>query len=273
MAKDPAFLFYSNDFLTGVADLTFEERGQYITLLALQHQKGHLTPKAIKISVPSVSNDVLSKFSIDEDGNYFNERLELEANKRAEHSRKQKERALKGWEKRKRQSGGEATADATALPLEDENVNEDTDVIIIDNSVPFSEFWNLYDKKEGRAVVERKWKQIKPDEQQRIIDHVPKYIGATPDKKFRKLPITYLNQKTWLDEDLPTQSVNGVVIKPETKEDREAREFMENLKKESINQILYPDVQSNFNDNQPTDVSRVQRISDRPAGDGVDKVD
>lgn len=125
MSKDPAFLFYSGDFLTGVADLTFEERGQYITLLALQHQKGHLTEKAIKITIPNVSEDVLAKFKIDKDGNYYNERLELEAWKRSEHSRKQKERAEKGWEKRKRQSYGKATANATALPLEDEDGNED----------------------------------------------------------------------------------------------------------------------------------------------------
>ena len=125
MAKDPAFLFYSGDFLTGVADLTFEERGQYITLLALQHQKGHLTEKAIRITIPNVSEDVLAKFKIDKDGNYYNERLELEALKRSEHSRKQKERAEKGWEKRKRQSYGNATANATALPLENEDENED----------------------------------------------------------------------------------------------------------------------------------------------------
>jgi hypothetical protein len=63
MAKDPAFLFYSSDFLNGVADLTMEERGQFITLLCLQHQKGTLTDKTIRLSLGSVSVDVLSKFS------------------------------------------------------------------------------------------------------------------------------------------------------------------------------------------------------------------
>ena len=118
MAKDPAFLFYSSDFLTGISDLTMEERGQYITLLCIQHQKGKLSEKIIKISIGSVSEDVMNKFKKDEDGLYFNERLDLEAKKRAEHGEKQRQRALDGWKKRK------ATADATALPLEDENVNE-----------------------------------------------------------------------------------------------------------------------------------------------------
>ena len=121
MAKDPAFLFYSSDFLTGISDLTMEERGQYITLLCIQHQKGKLCEKIIKISIGSVSEDVMKKFKKDEDGLYFNERLDLEAKKRAEHGEKQRQRALDGWKKRK------ATANATALPLEDENRNENED--------------------------------------------------------------------------------------------------------------------------------------------------
>lgn len=126
MAKDPAFLFYSSDFLTGVSDLTMEERGQYITLLCLQHQKGRLTRKSIGIAVPNATADVLAKFRQDEQGNYYNPRLEIEADKRALHAEKQRQRALDGWEKRrgKNKSGGKATANATALPLEDINENE-----------------------------------------------------------------------------------------------------------------------------------------------------
>lgn len=119
MAKDPAFLFYSQDFLTGVSDLTMEERGQYITLLCLQHQKGHLSKKIIDISVPGVSPDVLSKFIVDNSGLFFNKRLDEEKEKRRKHSEKQRDRAKKGWKTRN------ATAYATALPLEDENENED----------------------------------------------------------------------------------------------------------------------------------------------------
>ena len=36
VSKAPAFQFYAQDFLTGVMDLTMEERGLYITLLARQ---------------------------------------------------------------------------------------------------------------------------------------------------------------------------------------------------------------------------------------------
>lgn len=119
MSKDPAFLFYSSDFLSGISDLTMEERGQYITLLCLQHQKGHLSKKIIDLCVGNATADVLHKFSIDSDGNYFSERLDIEIEKRRQHSEKQRQRAIDGWKKRN------ATADATALPLENENENKD----------------------------------------------------------------------------------------------------------------------------------------------------
>jgi hypothetical protein len=59
-----------------------EERGQYITVLCLQHQLGHLSEKTIRLSLGSVSVDVLNKLSKDADGNYFNERMEEEIKKR-----------------------------------------------------------------------------------------------------------------------------------------------------------------------------------------------
>jgi len=36
MAKDPAFLFYPNDYIGGTMGMTFEEKGAYIELLMLQ---------------------------------------------------------------------------------------------------------------------------------------------------------------------------------------------------------------------------------------------
>lgn len=96
MAKDPAFLFYSSDFLNGVADLTMEERGQYITLLCLQHQKGAISDKTIRLSVGSVSVDVLAKFKKDEAGNFFNERLVLEMEKRSNFTESRRNNGVKG---------------------------------------------------------------------------------------------------------------------------------------------------------------------------------
>ena len=46
--KDPAVLLYTQDFLVGTISMNFEERGKYITLLCMQHQKGKLTLKDLK---------------------------------------------------------------------------------------------------------------------------------------------------------------------------------------------------------------------------------
>jgi len=90
MAKDPAVLFYTSDFLSGVADLTMEERGQYITLLCLQHQKGRLPEKSVKLAVNTISEDVLKKFKKDEDGNIYNLRMEEETARRIAYSESRK---------------------------------------------------------------------------------------------------------------------------------------------------------------------------------------
>lgn len=84
--KDPAFLFYSNDFLSGTMLMTDEEVGQYIKLLCLQHQKGHLKEKDMLNICKSYNEDIFSKFEKDKDGNYYNERLEYESNKRKAYS-------------------------------------------------------------------------------------------------------------------------------------------------------------------------------------------
>ncbi len=87
MSKDPAFLFYSQDFFTGVATLTNEQVGKYIRLLCLQHQKGLLTEKDMLFICGSYDEDIFCKFKQDSDGKYFNVRLRKEVDKRFEYSK------------------------------------------------------------------------------------------------------------------------------------------------------------------------------------------
>ena len=42
--------------------------------------------------------------------------------------------------------------------------------------------------------------RLKPIEIEKIFETLPNYIKSTPDPKFRKNPLTYLNNKTWEDE-------------------------------------------------------------------------
>ena len=84
MAKDPAVLFYTSDFISGTITMTDEERGKYILLLCLQHQKGKLTERELA-SVKDM-DEVAAKFEKLEDGFYYNVRMKEEAEKRKNYS-------------------------------------------------------------------------------------------------------------------------------------------------------------------------------------------
>ena len=130
MAKYPAFLFYSSDFLSGVSDLTMEERGQYITLLCLQHQKGALSEKTIRLSVGSVSVDVIAKFQKNEQGNYFNKRLVEEIEKRVAFTESRRKNGnLGGRPSKNKKPIGKPTDNLQGNHMENEDENEIEDVI------------------------------------------------------------------------------------------------------------------------------------------------
>lgn len=94
--NDPAVLFYTSDFLTGVIDMTMEERGQYITLLCYQHQKGHIKEETIRLLVGYTSVNVMKHFKQDKDGLYFNERMEIETEKRHNFTESRRNNGKKG---------------------------------------------------------------------------------------------------------------------------------------------------------------------------------
>ena len=83
MAKDPAVLFYTSDFLSGTSFFNHEQRGQYILLLCQQHQLGCI-PENHMISIcGSLDSPVVRKFARDDNGNFYNERMRLEGERRA----------------------------------------------------------------------------------------------------------------------------------------------------------------------------------------------
>lgn len=98
--KDPAFLFYPESFLVGTMDMTDEEVGQYIRLLCRQHQKGHLPASKIE----TLSDELQSKFIKDDDGKYYNRRLDDEIQKRKKFVDSKKVNGAKGGRPKKTDS-------------------------------------------------------------------------------------------------------------------------------------------------------------------------
>ena len=90
----------------------------------------------------------------------------------------------------------------------DTDTDTDTDTDINKKSIintpksvfGFDEFWDAYDKKNGKKNCEKLYAKISEQERAKIKTHVPKYVAATPEKKYRKDPQTYLHGECWNDE-------------------------------------------------------------------------
>ena len=120
MAKDPAFLFYSDKFLSGTYTMTDAQVGKYIRLLCLQHQQGHMTEEDILSVCKKPDDKIQSKFVQDENGLYYNQKLEEVISERNAFCQSQKEKIEKRWNKNGTQSGN-----TVVLPYNTLNVNKD----------------------------------------------------------------------------------------------------------------------------------------------------
>lgn len=80
--KDPAVLLYTQDFIVGTISMTHEERGKYILLLCMQHQKGKLTDKDLKSVLTEEDIEVAERFPLHDDGFYYNTRMQMEIQNR-----------------------------------------------------------------------------------------------------------------------------------------------------------------------------------------------
>ena len=82
MAKDPAVLFYTSDFLSGTLTMNYEQKGKYITLLCYQHQQGFLLEDDFKAILDGTDIKVFNKFQKLSDGKYYNLKLKVESERR-----------------------------------------------------------------------------------------------------------------------------------------------------------------------------------------------
>jgi uncharacterized protein YdaU (DUF1376 family) len=189
MSKDPAFLFYPNDYLGGTMGMTFEEKGAYIDLLMLQFNRGHMTEHMIGHTVGQLWKNIKDKFIQDSTGLWYNVRLDEEKSKRMAFTQSRRNN-IKGV--------NQHTLGHMTSHMENVNVNVNKDKNI---NIDFDFFWNDYDKKVGdKSRLKSKWNKLSDNDRNQIMNYLPLYIEAVPDKQFRKNPETFLNNKSWLDE-------------------------------------------------------------------------
>jgi hypothetical protein len=85
----------------------------------------------------------------------------------------------------------------------EDNIKKESDFIILEtieelNVWPtFEDFWDEYDKKVDKKASVKLWEKLQQIEKEKIMIHVPDYVNATPDVKFRKDPKTYLHNRSW----------------------------------------------------------------------------
>lgn len=121
MAKDPAFLFYPNDWLGGTIGMTFEEKGAYMELLMMQFNRGHMTTHMIGQVVGQIWDNIQHKFAQDEKGLWYNERLDIEKDRRKAftESRRNNIKGTNQYTKKEDKNNGHMTSH-----MENENRNE-----------------------------------------------------------------------------------------------------------------------------------------------------
>jgi uncharacterized protein YdaU (DUF1376 family) len=136
MAKDPAFLFYPNDYIGGTMGMTFEEKGAYIELLMLQFNRGHMTSHMVAQSVGQIWDKIKDKFIKDEKGLYYNARLdeEIANRKNFTNSRRNNLSGKNQYSKKEDNALGHMTSHME---------NENKDISIVDNNIGATNFFYI----------------------------------------------------------------------------------------------------------------------------------
>lgn len=155
-------------------------------------------------TIKSIINDFeLFEF----DGEYFGSiSVERRLTQRAERSEKARGSALERWSKKANAMRTHSDSNAIKESKVKESIN-----------IPFADFWDLYDKKVGeKTKIEKKWKSLSNADREAIIQYIPKYKAAQPDKNYRKNPETFLNNRSWNDEIIVRdQSIRVSVARPD----------------------------------------------------------
>ena len=213
--KDPAFLFYSNDFLSGTMLMSNEEIGIYIKILCIQHQQGHL--KKDDLLNMGATEKILSKLKIDNEGFYYNERLEIEANKRKAYSESRSNNRKK---KTTYKEDIKNICNSYEKHMENENINENVNIdesnieskeninILELWEMQFNQFYEKYPRKVKKQDVKKWFQKNKPSNElfSSMLNSLEQFRASKDWQKdggqFIPYPSTWLNQKRWEDEDI-----------------------------------------------------------------------
>lgn len=171
MAKDPAMLWYPSDYIAGTMGMSFEQKGAYMDLLMLQFNRGHMTEHMIGQTVGQLFGQIQDKFKKDDDGLWYNERVDTEKEKRKNYvqSRSNNKKGTNQYSKKEEEKEGHMT-----YHMENVNYNSINTVTIYNNGLskflkPEFEEKKVVDVKEQKYFdmvvkeMNKIWMRYKPD--------------------------------------------------------------------------------------------------------------
>jgi uncharacterized protein YdaU (DUF1376 family) len=161
MAKDPAFLFYPSDFLTGTMFMNNEQIGIYIRLLCSQHQHGGVIDKISFNSLVGNNEIIRSKF-IEIDLGFYNQRLANEMEKRNKKSNNISNAVKEVWEKRKKSNA--IPLENNAIPKESKKKGKRILMGIVNENVNINEIENYFIENEySKELANKFYLHYQPD--------------------------------------------------------------------------------------------------------------
>lgn len=223
MAKElPYFKFEPNEWENGnIQVCSKEDKGLFIDLCSLYWSR--LGEVSLKLAIQKLCAGNATAFnSLCEekiieviDGNIFIKFLSEQLNEFEDLSKQNSKNAKEGWEKRRKQKDScERNATASISQCESDAIREDK---IIEDKIKekisltlesdFALFWKLYDKKNDSKRCKDKFSKLSKKEIDKILEVVKYYVESTPDPKFRKNPLTWLNGKCWEDVEIKNSTV------------------------------------------------------------------
>lgn len=119
MAKSPAINWYFDNWLGGTKGMSRIQKACYFDLLAAQYFIGRLSLEQIKNELGAdfhVWQNIKHKFKVDESGNYYNDRMNTEIERRKSYSKKQSDR-VKNRYKDKELYRGKYHGSTTDVPV------------------------------------------------------------------------------------------------------------------------------------------------------------
>ena len=194
MAKDPAFLFYPSDWISGTLGMTFEEKGAYFELLMTQFNQGHMTSHMIGRMVGQLWSSIEQKFVKDENGLWYNIRLEEEKEKRKAFTESRRNN-IKGKNQHTEKKTKKVCHKKGHMTTHIENVNENE---IIDyfkekgytkeTAKKFYDFYSVSDWKDSNGKKVINWKQKAQS------------VWFTEENKIKPEPIKYKSVAEQIEE-------------------------------------------------------------------------